>query len=209
MDGIGQYLGPTLAYRLVAPLIMGVVEKGSPKFQNLLGKVTGVFLGLILFLKLTVLLTVSLGDGITYVLAEYLNRQIPRVVTNFVNLHMTTAETFMVLHETNSLVTANVVNRFGLRSRTASPTRSRTPSRTRSCTTTTASTATTTATSTFCYRYDELTYMHRLWGFGQGKNAVRLAALDARDDRVEARRRAAALKTRPALVVVAWVVGRY
>ena len=34
------------------------------------------------------------------------------------------------------------------------------------------------------------------------------AALDARDDRVEARRRAAALKTRPALVVVAWAVGR-
>ena len=22
----------------------------------------------------------------------------------------------------------------------------------------------------FCYRYDELTYMHRLWGFGQGKS---------------------------------------
>ena len=170
-DGIMGFLGPTVANVVVVPMVQGVIETSSPKFQNMLGKVIGVFLGLICFLKLTVVLTLTLGDGITYVITDNLNRQIPRVVTNFVNLHMATAETFMVLHETLGLVGPNVVNRLGL-------------------SLTHALTHSVTHTVThrilhhyyciycyyfgnfcdFCYRYDELTYMHRLWGFGQGKN---------------------------------------
>lgn len=170
-DGIMGYLGPTVANVVVVPMVQGVIETGSPKFQNMLGKVIGVFLGLICFLKLTVVLTLTLGDGITYVITDNLNRQIPRVVTNFVNLHMATAETFMVLHETLGLVGPNVVNRLGL-SLTHALTHSVTHTVTHKilhhyyciycyyygnfC--------------DFCYRYDELTYMHRLWGFGQGKS---------------------------------------
>ena len=92
------------------------------------------------------------------------------MVVNFINLHMATAESFLVLHETQSLVTGNVINRLGL-SLTHSLTHSITHTVTHKilhhyyciycyyygnfC--------------DFCYRYDELTYMHRLWGFGQGQ----------------------------------------
>merc|ERR1712185_295821 len=78
---------------------------------------------------------------------------------------------FMLIYETNEIVTANVINRLGL-SLTHSLTHSVTHTVTHKilhhyyciycyyygnfC--------------DFCYRYDELTYMHRLWGFGQGKN---------------------------------------
>ena len=87
------------------------------------------------------------------------------------HLHLLTAETFMVLNEVTARVSGNVVNRLGL-SLTHSLTHSVTHTVTHKilhhyyciycyyygnfC--------------DFCYRYDELTYMHRLWGFGQGKN---------------------------------------
>ena len=77
----------------------------------------------------------------------------------------------MILHEVTAKVSSNVVNRLGL-SLTHSLTHSVTHTVTHKilhhyyciycyyygnfC--------------DFCYRYDELTYMHRLWGFGQGKS---------------------------------------
>ena len=169
-DGLMSYIGPTLAHNLIAPLVQGCIEAGSPKTENVLGSVIGIFLGLILFMRLVVMLTITLGDGITFVIETTLNREMGRVITNFCNLHLLSAETFMILHETNARVTGNVVNRLGL-------------------SLTHALTHTVTHTVThkilhhyyciycyyygnfcdFCYRYDELTYMHRLWGFGQGK----------------------------------------
>ena len=72
--------------------VQGVIENGSPKIPNLLGKVIGIFLGLILFMRLVVMLVITLGDGIVYSLTNALNRQIWVSVTNFVNLHLQTAE---------------------------------------------------------------------------------------------------------------------
>lgn len=169
-DGLMSYIGPTLAHNLVAPLVQGCIEAGSPKTVNVLGAVIGIFLGLILFMRLLVMLTITLGDGITFVIETTLNREMGRVITNFCNLHLLTAEVFMILHDVNARVTGNVVNRLGL-------------------SLTHALTHTVTHRVThkilhhyyciycyyygnfcdFCYRYDELTYMHRLWGFGQGK----------------------------------------
>lgn len=170
VDGLMGYLGPTISNAIVVPLVQGVIELSQPKFPEMLGKVIGIFLGLILFLRLIVLLTITLGDGIVFVVESSLNRQIARSVINFCNLHLLTAETFMVLHEVSGRVTANVVNRLGL-SLTHALTHSVTHTVTHKilhhyyciycyyygnfC--------------DFCYRYDELTYMHRLWGFGQGK----------------------------------------
>ena len=169
-DGLMSYVGPTLAHNLIAPLVQGCIEAGSPKTVNVLGAVIGIFLGLILFMRLLVMLTITLGDGITFVIETTLNREMGRVITNFCNLHLLTAEVFMILHDVNARVTGNVVNRLGL-------------------SLTHALTHTVTHRVThkilhhyyciycyyygnfcdFCYRYDELTYMHRLWGFGQGK----------------------------------------
>jgi len=165
------YLGPSISYYVITPLVQGVIENGAPKIPNLLGKVIGIFLGLILFMRLVVMLVITLGDGIVFVLVNALNRQIWVSVTNFVNLHLQTAEVFLILHEVTARVSSNVVNRLGL-SLTHSLTHSVTHTVTHKilhhyyciycyyygnfC--------------DFCYRYDELTYMHRLWGFGQGGN---------------------------------------
>ena len=170
VDGLMGYLGPTIANVIVVPLVQGVIELSQPKFPEMLGKIIGIFLGLILFLRIIVLLTITLGDGITFVIESNVNRQIARSVINFCNLHLLAAETFMVLHEVTDRVSGNVVNRLGL-SLTHALTHSVTHTVTHKilhhyyciycyyygnfC--------------DFCYRYDELTYMHRLWGFGQGK----------------------------------------
>jgi hypothetical protein len=116
-------------------------------------------------MKLIVLLTITLSDGIVYVTVNILDRSIGRCIIDFVNTHLLVAESFLILHETSERVTANVVNRLSL-----------------------SLTHSVTHTVThrilhhyyciycyfygnfcdFCYNYDTLTYMHRLWGFGQG-----------------------------------------
>ena len=169
-DGMMQYMGPTIAYNIITPLVQGLIEAGSPQIPNLLGSVIGLFLALILMMKLIVLLTITLGDGIIYDLSNLLNRVVTRCVVEFVNAHMLTAESFLILHETSAKTAANVANRLSL-SLTHSVTHGVTHTVTHRilhhhycvycyyygnyC--------------DFCYYYNELTYMHRLWGFGQGE----------------------------------------
>ena len=113
-----------------------------------------------------------MADGIVYVLTNALNRAVSRGVIAFVNTHLLTSELFLILTETSERVTANVVNRLGL-SLTHSLTHSVTHKVTHRilhhyyciycyyygnfC--------------DFCHYYNEMTYMHRLWGFGQGGSA--------------------------------------
>ena len=171
-DGMMMYMGPVIAYQIISPLVQGIIEAGQPQIPNLLGSVIGVFLAVILTMKLVVMLTTTLGDGIVYVLTNALNRAVSRGVIAFVNTHLLTSELFLILTETSERVTANVVNRLGL-SLTHSLTHSVTHKVTHRilhhyyciycyyygnfC--------------DFCHYYNEMTYMHRLWGFGQGGSA--------------------------------------
>ena len=109
-----MYMGPVIAYQIISPLVQGIIEAGQPQIPNLLGSVIGVFLAVILTMKLVVMLTTTLGDGIVYVLTNALNRAVSRGVIAFVNTHLLTSELFLILTETSERVTANVVNRLGL-----------------------------------------------------------------------------------------------
>ena len=112
-DGMMMYMGPVIAYQIISPLVQGIIEAGQPQIPNLLGSVIGVFLAVILWPKLVVMLTTTLGDGIVYVLTNALNRRLAGVIA-FVNTHLLTSELFLILTETSERVTANVVNRLGL-----------------------------------------------------------------------------------------------